>query len=737
MATTEYRVKSGDTLSAIARRYKVTVEELARANSLSVSDVNRIWPGQVLKVPETAPPPSRPAQATSYRVNANDRLPELSQRFNTPLDALMRANGMNEGDRIVVGQLLRIPPAAPVQTQASPTPTSFPPGPGTLQPQKSPPGTPPAGEAGHVTLNNKGKEAPPPGPVKSTIKDEDNLELGPNEGYREALLAAFRRTTLPPQTLAAIINAEAAHEKTQHWKADSRAGTTTATGLGQFLAQTWLGLACQKGTSLNQYAQDHRLVKPIYNKKTQKITGWEVAGSEEKQTLLDLRVNPEMNAMVVAETATSHLARLQTIFTVPASVTRSDLARIAYLYHHEGAGGAEKFLHQKDSHTQETLEKQVGKQKASTYLKANHDDATLAYRAWLGDYIDSKINPLDFARDKRQFPTPRPLRDIIADLSPASGKPSAPPPPKHPSSPPSTSGAVAAHDKSGLDFQALARNVYDAMFNNFSLLGVRLTDEDKVYNNLARLNHDEKLITPFKQAYKKLYGAEVERHIEHEFSDTLLFGDELTRALSYLRPKGSPPPKAPGNTPQPVPGTGTSIDSKNQLLVTLATGTLKSGKDGTCVTTVRTNMQALGVPTYGSTGADPNNSRAAMVQMLKSGKWESLPLPGSELRTIQSAKAYGSADAYVCPGRQILKLAEAKQIPLGAIIFQTMYGWDYSGGATGNDIGIVRDHDNRLTTFNYKQMSNLLVHESAKKKKNITHDDEVVLLVPKGAVLRN
>lgn len=312
-------------------------------------------------------------------------------------------------------------------------------------------------------------------------------------------------------------------------------------------------------------------------------------------------------------------------------------------------------------------------------------------------------------------------------------------PDKKPSTPPAGGGSKPSTPTKTVDFKAIARGVHEGMFDVTSVFGMRMTDEDKVYANLAKLNHDPSLIAGFKKVYKEMYGADVVTHINAEFSNTYAFGDEKDRALGYLKAKAAQTPKSPpkgsGGTSPVVLGHGVSIDAANPILVKLATGKLASGPDGSCVTTVRNNMKAMGVACYDSTGEDKNNSRGAMVQMLKNGKWESIPTPESERRKIVSH--YGTVDAYVCPGREILKLAKAKQIPLGTVIFQTMYGWDYGKGATGNDVGIVRELNGELVTFNYKWMSNVLVHESAKKKKGITEDDEVVLLVPKGAILRN
>ncbi|WP_224249610.1 N-acetylmuramoyl-L-alanine amidase [Hyalangium gracile] len=299
--------------------------------------------------------------------------------------------------------------------------------------------------------------------------------------------------------------------------------------------------------------------------------------------------------------------------------------------------------------------------------------------------------------------------------------------PKKKTEPTKGTGKKPSQPTQAVDLNEIARNVHGAV----SGIG---TDEQTIYTNLARLNYDERLIKEFKSVYQSLYGVDVVADLKADLSNSWWGGSELDRALAYLTPGGS--------SQEDDGGEGFTIDSKNAYIVKLATGKLTTGADGTCVTQVRTNMTALGVPTYSTTGNDPNNSRGAMVQLLNSGQWESVPIAGSEQRTIESKtsggkNAYGNAKAYVCQGRDVLTAVAAGQIPAGTIIFQTMHGWDYSGGASGNDVGIIRNDNGVLKTFNYKLMSGVLVHESAKKKRNITKDDEVVLIVPKSALKKH
>jgi N-acetyl-anhydromuramyl-L-alanine amidase AmpD/LysM repeat protein len=103
----------------------------------------------------------------------------------------------------------------------------------------------------------------------------------------------------------------------------------------------------------------------------------------------------------------------------------------------------------------------------------------------------------------------------------------------------------------GIDLKDIARNVHDAMED-----GILQTDEHKVYVNLARLNHDEKLIKEFKLTYKSMYREDVVDVIKSEFSNNWFSGNELDQALSYLQPKRSQTPtgsrnNVSGTTPPP------------------------------------------------------------------------------------------------------------------------------------------------------------------------------------------
>lgn len=109
-----YKVRSGDTLSGIARKYKTTVSAIKSANNLK-SDM--IYVNQTLQIPgkaaETAPSESQQPEAkpdtskTTYKVKAGDTLSGIARRYKTTVSAIKSANKL-KSDMIYVGQTLKL-----------------------------------------------------------------------------------------------------------------------------------------------------------------------------------------------------------------------------------------------------------------------------------------------------------------------------------------------------------------------------------------------------------------------------------------------------------------------------------------------------------------------------------------------------------------------------------------------------------------------------------------------------
>ena len=113
---TTHVVRSGESLALIARRYGLSVQALARANG--ITDVNRVWAGSLLRVAATPPPPPGTGgggggtAAGTHTVARGENLSAIAGRFGTTVAALVKANGLPDANRIIAGQTLTIPGTA-------------------------------------------------------------------------------------------------------------------------------------------------------------------------------------------------------------------------------------------------------------------------------------------------------------------------------------------------------------------------------------------------------------------------------------------------------------------------------------------------------------------------------------------------------------------------------------------------------------------------------------------------
>ena len=114
----QYVVQRGDTLYSVARRFGVSIWQLASLNN--ILNVNLIYVGQVLMVPAPVPgpgpqppPPPVPGPApapSQYVVQHGDTLYSISRRFGVSVWQLASFNNLANPNFIYAGQVLLIPP---------------------------------------------------------------------------------------------------------------------------------------------------------------------------------------------------------------------------------------------------------------------------------------------------------------------------------------------------------------------------------------------------------------------------------------------------------------------------------------------------------------------------------------------------------------------------------------------------------------------------------------------------
>lgn len=109
-----HRVRKGQTLSGIAKKYKTSIGAIARANNIGRS--NRIYAGKVLKIPgrnskittyKTAAKKRHPDQKITYKVRQGDNLWEIARKFGTTTKHIMAINRL-PNTRLNIGQKLKI-----------------------------------------------------------------------------------------------------------------------------------------------------------------------------------------------------------------------------------------------------------------------------------------------------------------------------------------------------------------------------------------------------------------------------------------------------------------------------------------------------------------------------------------------------------------------------------------------------------------------------------------------------
>ena len=110
--TTEYVVKSGDTFTSIARDNGTTVKAIQEANPTVDPRRLQIGQKLVLPPPAPAgvsTPAPAPLEANVYVVKSGDTLSRIAKNYNTTVKELKSINGLLT-DRINVGQKLKLPP---------------------------------------------------------------------------------------------------------------------------------------------------------------------------------------------------------------------------------------------------------------------------------------------------------------------------------------------------------------------------------------------------------------------------------------------------------------------------------------------------------------------------------------------------------------------------------------------------------------------------------------------------
>ena len=124
-----YTVKPGETLSELAERYGTSVQRLMELNNLR--GPQDLWAGSRIQVPVTrtaaAPKPAVNKNATQHKVQSGETLSVIADRYGVSMQNLVALNGISDPNQVDVGRTLKLrgtpkPAAKPAAAKPAPKP---------------------------------------------------------------------------------------------------------------------------------------------------------------------------------------------------------------------------------------------------------------------------------------------------------------------------------------------------------------------------------------------------------------------------------------------------------------------------------------------------------------------------------------------------------------------------------------------------------------------------------------
>ena len=122
--TTRYTVKSGDTLIGIANKLGVAHTLIAEINNFSAT--TQLQRGQTIKLPVGKEQVARGLnnETIKYKVQAGDSLTSLASKYNLSVNDLAKANNLSTTANLLIGQVLTIPGSSGTASTSPSTTTS-------------------------------------------------------------------------------------------------------------------------------------------------------------------------------------------------------------------------------------------------------------------------------------------------------------------------------------------------------------------------------------------------------------------------------------------------------------------------------------------------------------------------------------------------------------------------------------------------------------------------------------
>lgn len=425
----EYIVKPKDSLWKIAKHFSTTVDALARANGLKGRQIHDLSIGQKLRIP-AGDKEGHDCQI-KLRCRGLDAIPFKPKSIKVEHDGKISTHTMEDDKSLLLSifdhakglkvwiedmnkKLVQVMdhsilPIGKWELSIDSRKIKVQ---GNMLPEKGKPETSiravkaattsKAQQSGGQTAQEQTRiEGGVPVHAVATIYTSENLRLDPkNEKYRELIIATAKKYDHTPQSLAALINAEAACINGMWDENSNRGNRQSAKGMTQFLEAAWKDVWKNEKSLLCIDCKDLSQAEVLEKRYVAKYA-IDAAAAFAQKNMVSFRDRTQWPVD---------------------SLPPEDKAKLQYLLHHEGLDGALRAVGKGVTQTPENAEiclfKQIKNRNKVDQLINQYNDPIHAYNGWLyNSLIDQKINVSHFLVNLELAKSPRKMSEIISFLS--------------------------------------------------------------------------------------------------------------------------------------------------------------------------------------------------------------------------------------------------------------------------------------------------------------------------------
>jgi len=223
LPTAPYTVKSGETLSEIADRFGTSTERLIKING--ISNPNLVVAGTRLAIPGRPSSSAAPRNAKEHVVRSGESLSSIAGRYGLPVERLVAINKIDDPDLVVSGTRLKLQAPPPVKATPKPAAQAKP------KPKPKPAATPVAKATPVATPAPKPTPQPTPSVQQATQQPvQQPVQQSVQPAAKPVVLAAAQPKIQPTPKPSAVVATPIAKASTTPTTATTSPASRPSTG---------------------------------------------------------------------------------------------------------------------------------------------------------------------------------------------------------------------------------------------------------------------------------------------------------------------------------------------------------------------------------------------------------------------------------------------------------------------------------------------------------------------------